>query len=42
MVARESDSAGLLPILAVPSMAMGGHPPAQQRESRDEYSGMYS
>lgn len=42
MVARESDSAGLLPILAVPSMAMGGHPSAQQRESRDEYSGMYS
>ncbi|KAG1770083.1 hypothetical protein EDD22DRAFT_867606 [Suillus occidentalis] len=41
MVARESDSAGLLPILAVPSMAMGGHPSAQ-RESRDEYSGMYS
>ncbi|KAG1779740.1 hypothetical protein EV702DRAFT_1086322 [Suillus placidus] len=42
MVARESGGAGLLPILAVPSMAMGGQPPAQQRESRDEFSGMYS
>ncbi|KAG1820230.1 uncharacterized protein BJ212DRAFT_1338810 [Suillus subaureus] len=42
MVARESNGAGLLPILGVPSMAMGGHPSAQQRESRDEFSGMYS
>ncbi|KAG2118793.1 uncharacterized protein F5147DRAFT_666863 [Suillus discolor] len=42
MVARESDGAGSLPILSVPSMAIGGHPFAQQRESRDEFSGMYS
>lgn len=40
MVTRESGDVGLLPILGVPSMAMGGHP--QQRESRDELSGMYS
>ncbi|KAG1874479.1 hypothetical protein DFJ58DRAFT_741131 [Suillus subalutaceus] len=42
MVARESGGAGLLPILGVPSMAIGGRPSAQQRESRDEFSGMYS
>ncbi|KAG2152191.1 hypothetical protein BD769DRAFT_25423 [Suillus cothurnatus] len=41
MVARESGGAGLLPILSVPSMAMG-YPAAQQRESLDEFSGMYS
>lgn len=41
MVARESGGAGLLPILGVPSMAMGGHL-SQQRESLDEFSGMYS
>ncbi|KAG2077459.1 hypothetical protein BDR04DRAFT_546153 [Suillus decipiens] len=42
MVARESTGADLLPILDVPSMAMGGHPSAQQREGPAEFSGMYS
>ncbi|KAG2135874.1 uncharacterized protein EDB93DRAFT_1170041 [Suillus bovinus] len=42
MVARESGGTGLLPILGVPSVAMGGHPFAQQRVNRDEFSGMYS
>ncbi|KAG1806854.1 uncharacterized protein HD556DRAFT_1324613 [Suillus plorans] len=42
MVAGESDGAGLLPILVVPSTAIGRHPFVQQRESRDEFSGMYS
>ncbi|KAG2146788.1 hypothetical protein DEU56DRAFT_786404 [Suillus clintonianus] len=43
MVARESgDAAGFLPILGVPSMAMGGHSSARQRETPDEFSGMYS
>ncbi|KAG1907248.1 uncharacterized protein F5891DRAFT_363661 [Suillus fuscotomentosus] len=42
MVARGSDGAGLLPILGVPSMAIGRHLFAQQRESRNEFSGMYS
>ncbi|KAG0709590.1 hypothetical protein DFH29DRAFT_884831 [Suillus ampliporus] len=42
MVATESGNAGLLPMLSVPSMAMGSYPSTHQRESRDEFSGMYS
>lgn len=42
MVARESTGVDLLPILDVPSMAMGNHPSAQQQESPAEFSGMYS
>ncbi|KAJ8593290.1 hypothetical protein M405DRAFT_731702 [Rhizopogon salebrosus TDB-379] len=42
MVAAESGGAGLLPILAVPSAAMGSHSSAHQRESREQFSGMYS
>ncbi|KAG1753990.1 uncharacterized protein EDB91DRAFT_1101024 [Suillus paluster] len=42
MVATDSGNTGLLPFLAVPSMAMGSHSSAHQRESLDEFSGMYS
>lgn len=38
----EFGNAGLLPVLAVPSAAMGGNSSANRPESRDQFSGMYS